>query len=279
MVLRRSAVGATLVWPAVAVLGFLLVICVVVALGTTSTARYEFERNGANQAARTAVHASPNHPAGSRTPARSAGAAEAQPSPQAVGVAVRPAPSPGAARGWWLLSETGRRVAGPFEDRIDAEWAALAQGLSAVAVYGVRCADGTIAARPSPDEQAWFGSLGEQLERLPEDWDGLLTETDPLTTLVVEIAAALVEAGLPLADPTGDDPSGGVVLFPEPATGGVLVSWTPHDRMSRHAGRAATAGAAVLQLMNETVADVLVELGFLVEPYGSTGCCLVTALR
>lgn len=273
--------GATLVWPAVAVavLGFLLVICVVVALGTTSTARYEFERNAANQAQRTAVHASPNHPAGSRTAARSAQAAETQPSPQAVGVAVRPAPGPGDARGWWLVGESARVVAGPFDDRIDADWAALAQGLSAATVFGVRCSDGTVAARPSPDERAWFTQLGEQLERLPEDWDGLLTETDPLTTLVVEIAAALVEAGLPLADPTGADPTGGVTLFPEPATGGVLVSWSPHDRMTRHAGRGATAGAAVLELMNATVADVLLELGFLVEPYGATGCSLVTALR
>src|SRR5688572_1555852 len=38
-------VGATLGWPAVTVMGFLVLTCVVIALGTSSTARYEFEHN------------------------------------------------------------------------------------------------------------------------------------------------------------------------------------------------------------------------------------------
>ena len=41
--------GAMLVWPAVAVLGFCVFTAVVVVLGASSTARYEFERNGARQ--------------------------------------------------------------------------------------------------------------------------------------------------------------------------------------------------------------------------------------
>ena len=41
--------GATLVWPAVVVLGFLVFTWLVVVLGASSTARYEFERNGASQ--------------------------------------------------------------------------------------------------------------------------------------------------------------------------------------------------------------------------------------
>jgi hypothetical protein len=49
--------------------------------------------------------------------------------------------------------------------------------------------------------------------------------------------------------------------------------------MSVHHMRGATADAAVQQLMNTTVADVLAQLGFVVEPYGTSGCSLVTALR
>ena len=51
--------------------------------------------------------------------------------------------------------------------------------------------------------------LGGQLDRLPEDWDDLLTDDDALTTLVVEVAAALVEAGLPVHDCAGSDSRAG----------------------------------------------------------------------
>ena len=91
-------------------------------------------------------------------------------------------------------------MAGPFADRIDADWAALSGGLEAESVHGIRRADGGVTSRPSPEERAFLGELGEQLDRLPHDWDDLLTDTDPLTTLVVEVAAALLEAGLPLHD-------------------------------------------------------------------------------
>ena len=37
--------GVVLLWPAVTLLGFFVLAAVVVALGTSSTARYEFERN------------------------------------------------------------------------------------------------------------------------------------------------------------------------------------------------------------------------------------------
>jgi hypothetical protein len=136
-----------------------------------------------------------------------------------------------------------------------------------------------VAVKPSPEERAWLGELGEQLDRLPEDWNGLLSDTDPLTTLVVEVAAAVVEAGLPLHDVHRQDPAGGVCLVPEPSSCGVLVSWRPHDRMSLHQVRGATSDAAVRELMNATIADVLAQLGFVVEPYGATGRALVTALR
>jgi hypothetical protein len=272
--------GATLMWPTLTVLGFVLFTGVVVALATSSTARYEFERNGTGAPQRTAADSRENHPAGGRAPARPTGTADAQGQPQAVGLAVRPAPAPATGgSAWWLVGESAQVLAGPFDDRIDADWAALSDGLSAVTVFGARRADGSVAVKPSPQERAWLGELGEQLDRLPEDWDALLSDTDPLTTLVVEVAAAVVEAGLPLHDPWRRHAVGGVCLVPERGAGGVLVSWRPHDRMSLDQVRGAAADAAVQQLMNAALTDVLAGLGFVVEPYGDAGCALVTALR
>jgi hypothetical protein len=67
--------------------------------------------------------------------------------------------------------------------------------------------------------------------------------------------------------------------MPETASGGVLVSWRAHDRMSVHDLRGAAATDTVQQSMNVAVADILWNLGFLVEPFGATGSSLVTALR
>lgn len=275
--------GATLVWPALAVLGFVAVTGVVIALGTASTARYEFERNGVGAVQRTASGAArtDSHPAGRRTTTQPTGPAEApagaRARPQALGVATRPAPTTGEGPGWWLVGENAAVLAGPFADQVDADWAAFAQGLPAVAVYGARCSDGSVAQRPSPIDRAWLDQLGEQLDRLPDDWNAVVSDTDPLTTLVVEITAALVEAGLPLHDPDGS--VAGVSLLPEPTSAGVLVSWRPHERMTRHPLRGVAAAAGVLELMNGTLADVLAQQGFVVESYGDTGCWLVSALR
>jgi hypothetical protein len=270
--------GTTFVEPVLAMLGFLVATGVVIALGTSSTARYEFERNGVGRAQQPAGH-SASHPAGRRLAGRPDGAATAQAQPQAVGVAVRPAATAAEGPSWWLVGESMQVIAGPFADQVDADWAALADALPAVAVFGARCSDGAVEPRPSPEERGWLKQLGQQLDRLPDDWNVVVSDTDPLTTLVVEIAAALVEAGLSLHDATGSDLSGGVCLLPEPGAGGVLVSWRPHDRMSRQPVRGAAAGAAVQQLMNATLADVLEQQGFVVGPYGATGCSLVTALR
>ena len=114
---------------------------------------------------------------------------------------MRPAPAPASGGpAWWLVDDAGLLVAGPFADRIDADWAALSADMAAVSVHGKRTADGSVTLRPAPEEQAWLRELGDQLDRLPLEWDELLSDTDPLTTLVVEVAAALVEAGLPLHD-------------------------------------------------------------------------------
>jgi hypothetical protein len=272
--------GATMGWPAVAVLGFLVLTGVVVALATSSTARYEFERNRARDHQRSRADSRGMHPAGSRHESRQLGAMDEQARPQTVELAVRPAPArPTGAPGWWLVDEWAMALAGPFVDRLDAEWAALDGGLQAISVYGSQASDGSVALRPSPEEREWLAELGDQLDRIPDDWDALLTDTDPLTTLVVEVTAALLEAGLPLHDDANGGPAGGVCLLPEPSFRGVVVSWRAHDRLSAHHLRGAAADATVQQSMNAVLTDVLGNFGFVVEPFGGTGSSLVTALR
>ncbi|WP_142028133.1 hypothetical protein [Blastococcus colisei] len=269
--------GATLASPAMAVLGFLLLTGVVVVLGASSTARYEFERNGARDQRRADARTSGTHPAGRRAASRTADAGRAQTQGQ-VDVAVRPAPAqPTGGSAWWLIDDRAQVLAGPFPDRIDADWAALADELPAVSVFGVRRPDGGVALRPSPEERAWLGELGNQLDRLPRDWDDLLSDTDPLTTLVVEVAAALVEAGMPLHDTT--QAQGGVCLAPDLELSGVVVSWRAHDRLSLRHPRGAAADATVQRSMNAAIAEVLGNLGFVVQPIGGTGSTLVTALH
>jgi hypothetical protein len=107
--------------------------------------------------------------------------------------------------------------------------------------------------------------------------DVLVSDTDPLTTLLVEVTAALVEAGLPLH--VAEEAHGGLHLVPEFGTRGVLVSWRAHDRMSLQHVRGAAPDAAVAELMSTAAAGVLEQLGFVIEPYGVTGWSLVTALR
>ncbi len=306
-------------WPAVAVLGFLAMAGVVVVLGRASTARYEFERNAVRARQQAPVPADAGTPAGGE-PARAradvpvpaaaaATSAAASPARTAVGLAPHPAPaaapSPapthpagrrtadaGAPAGWYLVDGEGdlsapAALAGPFGDRVEAEWVALACGVEedARAVHGTLREDGTVARRPSPEDRAWLAQLGEQLDRLADDWDDLLTDEDALTTLAVEVTAALVEAGLPLHDcgGTAEAPVGGVCLTPEPLHGGILVSWRQHDRMSVQQVRGAALDTAVQRTMNDTLATLLVQFGFVVEQFGeetgAAGCSLVTAIR
>jgi hypothetical protein len=292
-----------LMWPTVAVLGFVVLAGLVVLLGTSSTARYEFERNRVqDQRQPAAVPAAegalvPGNPAGRPggghpRPSGSSGTVTQEGSSEhatAVGVAAHPAGTrvvePGATPAWWLVDEDGDRrervVAGPFADRIEADWAALSSGSAAFqrAVYGVQPAGGGLVRRQSPQERAWLGELGDQLDRLPEDWDDQLSDEDAMVTLVVEVAAALVEAGLTLHDCAGQGPAGGVCLTPEPGRGGVLVSWHQHDRMSRDQVRGAATDAAVQRTMNAAIADCLRQMGFELDPFGSSGCSLVTAAQ
>ena len=136
-------------------------------------------------------------------------------------------------------------------------------------VYGVRVADGVLNRRPSPQDWAWLAHLGEQLERLPEDWEEGPLREDPLTTLVVKITAALSEAGLPLARrrPGGAE-LGGACLALEPG-GGIVVTWRQHDRMSMDHRPRRRADVAVQEVMNRAVAELLLVRGF--DVHGSAG--------
>jgi hypothetical protein len=281
-----------LVWPAVAVLGFFALAGLVVVLGSSSTARYEFERNQLREQPPVAVA---DHRPEERVPARSVGdgvpgpdRGDAVPHRQApVGVAAHPAGkrigAPGGPTAWWLVDEFGEQpgvqvLAGPFADRLEAEWAALSRGThpSVQVAHGELRGDGRLLRRQSPEERAWLTELGEQLDRLADDWDELVSDDDTLTTLVVEIAAALVEAGLAVHDCAGSGPAGGVCLSPEEDRRGVLVGWHQHDRMSLDQVRGPEVDAAVQHTMNLAVAEVLTSMGFGILPFGSTGCSLVT---
>ncbi|MFW3171763.1 hypothetical protein [Geodermatophilus sp. CPCC 206100] len=177
----------------------------------------------------------------------------------------------GAARqGWWLVADEAdggvRVLAGPFSERAEAGLAAGPEQDGGRPVFGARRADGGFTRRPSPQDWAWLAHLGGQLDRLPEDWDADLPDDDPLTTAVVEVAAALSEAGLPVHDADGPDSvHGGACLIPDQDLGGVVVSWRQHDRMSVDQVHGATADALVQQVMNRALADVLRARGFEVD--------------
>lgn len=294
-----------LLWPVMAGGGFLVLAALIIALGASSTAKYEFERNRVPAPRREAAVAAPVDAA---PPARTlgdtasgkgaAGTMSAVQTEQVTALSVVNHPagkqrvSPDVVAAWWLVDASGDQagnpagnpagmvLAGPFADQVDADWAALSAGLSesATAVHGVQRADGGILRRQSPEEKAWLAELGDQLDRLPEDWDELLTEDDALTTLVVEIAAALVEAGLPVHDCAGSGAAGGICLTPGPHYAGVVVTWQQHDRMSAQYVRGPAMTARVQEAMNATVANLLTAMGFEVEPFGA-GCSLVTDIR
>jgi hypothetical protein len=293
-----EATATTLLWPVTTLLGFCLLAALIIALGASSTARYEFERNavaaqrrqgavGAEAAEVTAARGSEH-----RRETADDDAARA-PEPRratAVGVAAHPAGKgrvdPAAVPAWWLLGDDGdgaggHVVAGPFDDRIDAEWFALSEGLGGLArpAHGVQRAGGRLVTVPQPSEKDWLGELGEQLDRLPEAWDELFTDDDALTTLVVEVAAALVEAGLPVHDCAGDGAAGGLCLTPGPHHAGVVVSWHPHHRLGAQWLRGPALTTAVQRTMNAAAAELLVQCGFEVEAFGPTGSSLVTDLR
>lgn len=139
--------------------------------------------------------------------------------------------------------------------------------------YGLPRPDGALAICPTPEDRAWLGHLGAQLDRLPQGWDAGVDDDDPLVTLVLEIAVALAEAGLPLHDPAS--PTGGVCLSPEPVLDAVVVAWRAHDRSSLDQLLGDDTDATVRQIMAGAVSDLLLLRGFAVDGLGSTGSCVV----
>ena len=274
-----------LVLPVLIALGFLLLNGLVIAMAASSTERYEFGPNAVRREAAPAAAVANAVAAG----APAAGSAPARQEPEqrtlAVSIAAHPAGklagAADTAAGWWLLAPfppgdgTDEVLGGPFPDRVEAEWAAVSGELDAVPVYGVLRPGEGVVRRPSPQDRDWLGELGDQLDRLGDDWTELVSDSDPLTSLVVEVTAVLVEAGVNLRDGIGTDPAGGVCLTPAPGAGGILVSWQPHDRMSMHQVRGAAVDAVVQRTLNSAVAELLSELGFAVEPFGANGCHLI----
>ena len=186
--------------------------------------------------------------------------------------------------GWWLVAEdvAGRGdqvLAGPFPERVQATWDAAARDMAGAAdlraVYGTRRTDGALLRRPSPQDWAWLTHLGDQLERLPEDWDATLSDSDPLGTLVVEVLAVLLDAGFFLHDSAAGSGTGGLCLTPDPGQGAVIVAWRPSDRLSIEQVRGAEAALAVTQAMTGALAQVLDGLGFAVEAFGTATALLV----
>jgi hypothetical protein len=294
-------VSAALPWssPSLVVFGFAALVGLVILLGRSSTARYEVGRFAFDANCADVRRPEPAAVAAAAPAAAAAtGATTAQPLAE---VPARPPVAEGHPAGralpgartatWWLVDDAAEDavsavVAGPFEDSIDAEWVAFATGLAAGVrpAYGVLRADGALAARDPASDRAWLVALGLQLARLPEDWDAFLSDTDELGTLVVEVGAALLEAGLPLydcaaLDAEDGDPSGGVCLVPDPSSGGILATWRSHDRMAVQQVRGTAVGAAVQQAMTAVLGEVLTTLGFCVEPLPSGAGHLVTDER
>jgi hypothetical protein len=186
--------------------------------------------------------------------------------------------------GWWLVAEDadgrgGQVLAGPFPDRAQAAWDAATRdpdGSGDVQpVYGARRADGPLLRRPSPQDWAWLAHLGEQLEQLPEDWDAALSDSDPLGTLVVEVVAAVLDAGFALYDSATGSGTGGVSLTPDAGLDGVIVAWRTSDRLSVEQVRGPGAASAVAETMSRALAEVLVGLGYPVETFGAGSALVV----
>ena len=264
--------------PTLVVLCLLGLLGVVIALGRSGTARYESERHQAEVRRAEVVAATVQSTAGTSLPAAAPGG-RAQAAPggslrQAPVIALErpagPARVSPAAAAWWLLDHDVV-MGGPFADPIEAEWAALATGLAGTTrlSHGYLEPNGTLALSEVLAEPAWLDALGRQLARLPEDWDAGLSDDDPLTTLVVSVAAALCEAGLPLHGSTeAGGTVGGVGLTPEPGLGGIVVTWRQHDCLSADPAHDATAEDLVHRVMNGALAEVLRAHGFVVDAVG-----------
>lgn len=135
-------------------------------------------------------------------------------------------------------------------------------------VYGIRRDGGPLLPRPSPSEYAWRAFVTEQLTGLNDEARG--RDSDPLAGLVRNVAAALLETGLPLHDCAARASRrhlGGVCLSPDPVEEAVIVG-SQHERMSVERVRGTEAHRVVQATMNHALAHVLTGCGFTVQDVG-----------
>ncbi|ABD09534.1 hypothetical protein E0F15_23085 [Frankia sp. B2] len=179
---------------------------------------------------------------------------------------------------FWTVVD-GRVVAGPWADRYDAVRAGDDHPGSAVG-YGVVAADGTLTSRSAPDDLAFNRLWSEQVARLTDDHGGRVRATrDATALLTVRVARALVLAGVPVADTTGREATGGVLLVPvrTGAYRGVALGWATHPRMATIPTANRPVPAGVGDVLTYAVAATLDALGFTVRYGRQTRAHLVTA--
>jgi len=182
---------------------------------------------------------------------------------------------------WWAVDSGGAVQAGPFGSRAEAacaepptgdDWSEVEELRPA---YGSRGPSGGLEERLSPADRAFEANLDERLARVPSD---LVADGAGLRQVVRAVATALVEAEFTLHDCAGrpvDAVLGGVCLTPSPDQGGVIVTWTQHDRLAAAQGRGAGVHAEVQAVMNDALFQVLQALGFGVEPFSEHDVALV----
>ncbi|TCJ35907.1 hypothetical protein E0504_25380 [Parafrankia sp. BMG5.11] len=165
---------------------------------------------------------------------------------------------------WWTV-RAGRAVDGPHRDQLDALISVRTRPGSSAA-YGWLSPDGSLAARPAPEDLAWERLVSRMRARVvEEDRTPLVPERDRVSTLAARVADALTAVGLPLYDPHSPEPCGGVTLTPT-RTGelpGVALGWVTHPHMAH--GVIFGGGEAdrpVVTMMAERTAEVLASMGF-----------------
>ncbi|MBL7494147.1 hypothetical protein I6A60_13550 [Frankia sp. AgB1.9] len=178
---------------------------------------------------------------------------------------------------WWTTIY-GTIVAGPWADRYDATDVGAGDP-DARAAYGVAQPDATVATRHAPDQIAWDRHLAAQTGRLRDHHGGPLAAfSDDLSRLAFQVGAALVAAGIPLADLSGIAPHGGALVVParRGSPAGVALDWLtdPHrpalDSYGDHA-------SVLPDVMGYALASLLGTLGFRVGRGKGTRSHLVTA--
>ncbi len=180
----------------------------------------------------------------------------------------------------------GAVVAGPFGSRADAAYAEPPSGDDWSEVEELRPAHGSggpsgeFEVRPSPADRAFEAYLDEQLTRVPGSCHAGGADR-PLGEVTRAVGAVRVEADFTLHDCVGrtaDAALGGVCLTLSPDQGGVIVTWTQHDRLAVEERRGAGVRAGLQAVMNDALFQVLQALGFGVDPFGEHDVALVRAV-